>query len=501
MTRVEGALLAQSASEIVRRVHSGATSAAAECERAIEAAKRADLAGLNALVARHESKGDLLASADGAGRAAAERRHPARGRRGGALAGVVLAVADDVAELALPTTAGSRALAGYVSPFEATAVARVLDAGALILGKTNVAEFGIGRDTSTSAFGATRHPDGDGRDIGGASAGLAVAVAAGLVPAGLGVDAAGDLRVPAARCGVCAIKPTYGRVSRVGAFTHAPSLAVVGSVGRTVDDAALVLEVAAGRDPLDPTSADLRVVIRTASGPTDDGRPLRGIRIGRVAAAFAQAHTEVAAAAEAALVSLRDLGAEVRNVTLAAADLVEPTYRVISAVEAASALARYDGVRFGPRFEAGGVRALVERSRGERLSAVALDTVLLGTHLAGWPNGRADADTVLARAQAARARIAQRLVDHFKTLDLLVAPALLDELAPDAAPADRRAVDHADALMLAVNLAGLPAAVVPIGPTAVRRASLHFVGAHFAEATIVRAAAALERLAAAESRT
>jgi aspartyl-tRNA(Asn)/glutamyl-tRNA(Gln) amidotransferase subunit A len=479
-------------------VRRGQASATAALEAAIARLAEPRAESLNACVARHGTVRAALAAADSGGAASAARRRAARGAGGGLLAGVPFAAADDIADVGLPTTCGSRLLAGYVSPFESTAVARLLEAGGVLVAKTNADEFGLGRDTQTSAHGPALHPLEATRTPGGASGGLAAAVAAGLVPLGLGVDAGGDLRRPAGYCGVVGFKPTYGRVSRAGAVTHAPSLAQVGAVARTVDDVALALDLAGGRDPLDSTSAQSAGSLRTRGGPVEDGRPLRTLRVGRAREAIEQADAEVAALIEAALVSMRDLGAEVHDVTLGEADQVGPCHRALAAVETASALARFDGVRFGPRGEAGGVRALVEHARGNGLGPAALRQVLLGTHL-----GADGAAGLVPHAQAARARISQHLTNRLRTLDFIVAPtsrSVAPLLAAEHAAPLPPAADQADAWLLAANLVGLPAVSVPVGMVSGLPVGAHLIGRHFGDAVLVRAAAALERLARAEGR-
>jgi aspartyl-tRNA(Asn)/glutamyl-tRNA(Gln) amidotransferase subunit A len=262
-----------SAAEHAVAVRTGRVRPEAGVDAALDAARGADARRLNALVARHLSVRDAFTAAERAGGDVGRRRRAARGADGGVLAGVPVVLSDDLADLALPTTSGSRVLAGYVSPYEATAVARLLDAGALVLGKANMDEFGIGRTMADSAYGPTLHPADPTRSPGGACGGSAAAVAAGIVRMALGSDANGGVRRPAALCGVVGIKPTFGRVSRSGLATHAASLAQVGVFGVTVDDAALALEVVSGRDPRDSTTADIAVGTLRAGGNARRGRP------------------------------------------------------------------------------------------------------------------------------------------------------------------------------------------------------------------------------------
>jgi aspartyl-tRNA(Asn)/glutamyl-tRNA(Gln) amidotransferase subunit A len=267
-----------SAAALAEAVRAGRVAPEAALAASLAAAERLETADINAFVARHATPRDAQRAADALGAGAA--RHRARARRHGALAGVPLALKDNLCELGLPTTCGSRLLDGYVAPYEATAVARLLDAGAVVTGKTNMDEFGMGSSTEHSAYGPTRNPDRPVSRAGGSSGGAAAAVAAGVVRIAVASDTGGSVRQPAAFCGVVGVKPTYGRVSRRGLIAYASSLDQVGVLARTVDEAAL-----APRDHGRPRSAG-----RDERGHRGATLPCRLRRYGRRGAPARGAH-------------------------------------------------------------------------------------------------------------------------------------------------------------------------------------------------------------------
>ncbi len=485
-----GDLLELGASALAGMVRAGRVRADTAVQASLDAAR--DAGALNAFTAVHSSPRAALAAATRIGGRAADTRKGARGPGGGALAGVPVAVGDDLADLALPTTAGSRILAGYVSPYEATAVARLLDAGAVIVGKTNVDEFGMGWGTEHSAYGPTRNPAAPGRTPGGAAGGAAAAVAAGVVRVAFGNDAGGAVRQAAAGCGVVGVRPTYGRVSRSGLAGHAPSLDQVGAFGRTVDDAAAALEAVGGRDPRDATSADIAVpALRPPAGPVEDGRPLKGLRVGRPREYFDDGvDPELRARVDSALALVRDLGAEVKELSLPSTRLALAAYHAVAAAEAASSLARYDGVRFGWRAAADDGDAVTAATRTAGFGAEVVRRVVLGTHLLS----DADGDAHYRRAQDARARVAHDFADAFEDVDLLLTPTTPGPALPVGAAAgpSPAALRH-DAFTAPASLAGLPAASVPAGRVAGSPVGVQLVARHFGEAVLLRAAAALER--------
>ncbi len=478
------------AAALAELVRSGRARADVAVEASLELAAAHHGGGLNAFTAVHPRARAATAAAERVGGDTAVARRQARGKGGGPLAGVPAAIGDDLADLALPTTAGSRVLAGFVSPYEATAVARLYDAGAVVVGKTNVDEFGMGWGTEYSAYGPTRNPVDAARTPGGAAGGAAAAVAAGAVRIALGVDTGGAVRQAAAGCGLVGVRPTYGRVSRSGAVAHAPSLDQVGVIGRTVDDAAVALAAVAGRDPRDPTTADLAVpALRPPSGPVEDGRPLRGVRVGRPREYFGHdVDPDVRARVEAAVALARDLGAEVRELSLPHTDAALAAYHAIAAAEGASALARYDGVRFGPRAAADTPRGVYEATRGRGFGPEAARRIVLGTHLLSG----ADHDALYRKAQDVRARVAHDFAQALADVELLITPTT-PAPAPPLGAAANPDVYRYDAFTVAASLAGLPAGTLPVGRVGGRPVGAQIVARHFGEALLLRAAAALER--------
>jgi aspartyl-tRNA(Asn)/glutamyl-tRNA(Gln) amidotransferase subunit A len=295
---------------------------------------------------------------------------------------------------------------------------------------------------------------------------------------------------------VVAIRPTFGRVSRSGLVAVASSLDQLGVCARTVDDAAALLEVVAGRDPRDATTADLEVDrLRPPGGPFEDGRPLRGVRIGRPKQYFGDDVTPaVRAAVDAAIALARDLGAHVEDVSLEHSELALPAYHAVAAVEAASNLARYDGVRFGATSGAAGARAVYDGARAG-FGPEVVRRVTLGTHLLS----RADRAGSYRRAQEARARIARDLADALGDVDLLVTPTT-PAPAPTSGDVDADAALRQDAFTVGPSLAGLPAVTIPVGRVGGVPVGAQLVGRHFGEQLLLRAAAALERAVGPEVR-
>jgi aspartyl-tRNA(Asn)/glutamyl-tRNA(Gln) amidotransferase subunit A len=376
----------------------------------------------------------------------------------GPLHGIPVAVKDNLATLDMPTTCGSRILAGYVSPYEATAIRKLREAGATIVGKTNLDEFAMGSSTENSAWGPTLNPRDRSRVPGGSSGGSAAAVAAGYVPMALGSDTGGSVRQPAALCGVVGIKPTYGRVSRYGLVAFASSLDQVGTLGRTVRDATRLLEVVAGHDPRDATS-DIRPV-----GELSDaiGRGVKGLVVGVPQEYFPDSLSdEMRMRCDAALEGLQGAGAVVRSVSLPTTELAIPCYYVLAPAEASSNLARFDGVRFGARHPADDVRGMYEQTRTEGFGAEAKRRIMLGTFAlsAGYY------DAYYGAAQLVRARIRNDFRRAFDAgCDVLFTPTT-------PAPAFRlgeRTSDpvqmySSDVFTVTANLAGIPGISVPIG--------------------------------------
>ena len=418
-----------------------------------------------------------------------EQAHRARGVGEGPLAGIPVAVKDNLATADLPTTCGSRILEGFRSPYEATAVRRLRRAGAIILGKTNMDEFAMGSSTENSAFGPTRNPWRLECVPGGSSGGSAAAVAAGIVPVAVGSDTGGSVRQPAAFCGVVGIKPTYGRVSRYGLVAFASSLDQVGAIGRTVRDAAALLQVLSGHDPRDATSADRPVPSLAAACE----RGVRGLVVGVPREYFPPGLDPVVhRLTRQALTALAGAGAEVREVSLPHTEYAIPAYYLIAPAEASSNLARYDGIRFGRRRgEADSIGRLYERTRSEGFGTEVKRRILLGTYAlsAGYY------DAYYNRAQEARAIIA----DDFRRVFGDGVDVLLTPTSPTPAFAlgerlqDPYQMYLSDIFTVPANLAGVPALSVPIGLTGGLPVGGQLMAAHWREDTLLAAAATLER--------
>ncbi|MEX2356397.1 MAG: amidase family protein, partial [Thermaerobacterales bacterium] len=311
-------------------------------------------------------------------RAVDDRR--ARGEKLGPLAGVPVAVKDNICTMGVETTAASRMLAGFVPPYDATVIRRLEDAGAIVVGKTNLDEFAMGSSTESSAYQLTRNPWDLDRVPGGSSGGSAAAVAAGMVPLSLGSDTGGSVRQPAALCGVMGLRATYGRMSRYGLIAFASSLDVIGQFARDARDVALLLEVTAGHDANDSTSAALAVEQWTAAAA--QAEDLQGLRIGVPAEMLAEgADPRVMTAVDEAMAVLKDLGAEVHECSVPHARHALPVYYLVANAEAASNLSRYDGVRFGHRSEqAGDLHELYRQTRGEGFGPEVTRRIMLGTY-------------------------------------------------------------------------------------------------------------------------
>jgi aspartyl-tRNA(Asn)/glutamyl-tRNA(Gln) amidotransferase subunit A len=379
-------------------------------------------------------------------------------RAGGCLAGVPIAVKDNICTTDFPTTCGSRMLQGYVSPYSATAVRRLEAAGAWILGKTNLDEFGMGSSTEHSAYGPTRNPADRSRVPGGSSGGSAAAVAAGAVPAALGSSTGGSVRQPAALCGIVGLKPTYGRVSRYGLVAFASSLDHIGVLARSVRDAATVLEAIAGFDRRDATS-------QRRDPPRADrvsAAELAGRSIGIPGEYLGDELDDgVRAVMERTLGLLSRCGARITPVSLPSTELALACYYVIAPAEASSNLARYDGVRFGRR--APGVATLRElygRSRGEGFGDEVKRRIVLGTHVLSAPRYEA----FYVRALQLRRRVGDDIRRVLGEVDAIFAPTTPSPAFPlgsrCAVPTD---MYRADLYTVAANLAGIPALSVPIG--------------------------------------
>ena len=386
-----------------------------------------------------------------------------RGERLGPLAGVPIAIKDNICTRTLPTTAASAVLRGFRPPYDATVVSRLAAAGAIVVGKTNCDEFAMGSSTENSAYGPTRNPWALDRTPGGSSGGSAAAVARGMVPAALGSDTGGSIRQPAAFCGVVGLKPTYGRVSRYGLLAFASSLDQIGPFTTTADDAALVLAAIAGADPHDATCATRPV----PDWPAALTRGVAGLRIG-VPRGFVSTGVDAAVlqAFEAALAAWRDAGATIVDVELPNAPLAIPVYYLIATAEASSNLARYDGVRYGYRTRltpADGLREMYERTRDEGFGAEVKRRIMLGTFVlsAGYH------DAYYVKAQLVRAKVRDDYTRAFETVDVVATPTTpTPAFRLGEKTADPLQMYLADIFTVSANLAGLPAISLPCGADA-----------------------------------
>jgi aspartyl-tRNA(Asn)/glutamyl-tRNA(Gln) amidotransferase subunit A len=377
----------------------------------------------------------------------------------GPLAGVPVAVKDNICTSRFPTTCGSRILDGFRSPYDATAVRRLKAAGAGVFGKTNLDEFAMGSSTENSGFGAVRHPVDRGRVPGGSSGGSAAAVAAGVVPVALGSSTGGSVRQPASFCGVVGVKPTYGRVSRYGLVAFASSLDVIGILSRTVADAATVLEVIAGHDRFDATCQDRPVPRAGAASELDLSGVTLGVPEEYLGLGLDSGVREVF---ESALDEVRRAGAKVRSVSLPSTPAAIPCYYVIAPAEASSNLARYDGARYGYRTAAPDrLLDMYERSRGEGFGQEVKRRIMLGTYVlsAGYY------EAYYLRAHEVRLAIARDLERVFaEGIDAIFTPT-----SPTPAfrigekLADPYEMYLADVYTVSANLAGIPAVSIPIG--------------------------------------
>ncbi len=376
------------------------------------------------------------------------------------LLGVPMAVKDVLVVEGMPCTAGSKILEGFLPPFTATAVRRLQEAGAIVIGKTNTDEFAMGSSTENSAYGPTRNPWALDRVPGGSSGGSAAAVAARLVPAALGSDTGGSVRQPAAFCGLTGLKPTYGRVSRYGLIAYGSSLDCVGPLARTAEDAALLFALLAGRDPLDSTSADLPLTLPDLEAASTS-RPLRGLRIGVPDEYFvAGIQPEVEAGVRAAVEALAGLGAEVCPIRLPHTEYALPVYYILAPAEASANLARYDGIRYGPRLAGASPQEVMARTRGQRFGAEVERRIMLGTYALS----RGYYEAYYAQAQKVRTLIRRDFEAAFERVDLIAAPVAPTTAFPLGAHRDDPLSMYLeDIYTLPANLAGVPGLAFPVG--------------------------------------
>jgi len=405
----------------------------------------------------------------------------------GPLDGVPLGLKDVFCTRGVRTTCGSKILEGFVPPYDATVVARLVRAGAVILGKLNMDEFAMGSSTENSAYFTTRNPWDLSRVPGGSSGGSAAAVAADLAAATLGTDTGGSIRQPAAFCGNVGLKPTYGRVSRFGLIAFASSLDQVGPFAKDVLDAALMLQAVAGHDPMDSTSAAIPVPDYAAE--LDGG--VRGLRVGIPAEYFIEGlDAEVEAAVRAAVETLEGLGAKTESVSLPHTEYGLAAYYLIAPAECSSNLARYDGVKYGLRVP--GARDLIDmysRTRGAGFGTEVKRRVMLGTYAlsAGYY------DAYYGKAQKVRTLVQRDFQKAFERVDVIVAPTTPSVAFKMGERADPLSMYLNDVFTIPVNLAGLPGLSVPAGFTkSGLPIGLQVIGKAFDEATLLRTAKAYE---------
>ncbi len=475
-----------SAVSIADDVRSGRRSAQAilDLHRARIDAAEADVHAFN-LVLRREAD-DAAARVDAAVTA---------GRDPGPLAGVPVALKDNMCTRGLATTCSSRILEGWRPPYDATVVTRLAAAGAVIVGKTNLDEFAMGSSTENSAFGPTRNPHDLDRVPGGSSGGSAAAVAAGFAAVSLGSDTGGSIRQPASLCGLVGVKPTYGAVSRYGLIAFASSLDQIGPFAHTVEDAALVLEVIAGHDPMDSTSIEApapSLVSAVRQGRSDG---VEGLRIGIVAELSGEGiSADVLARVDVAAARLRDAGATVDRVSVPSTVLGLSAYYLIAPAEASSNLARFDGVRFGLRIVPEGsanVQDMMAATRAAGFGAEVKRRIMLGTYAlsAGYY------DAYYGQAQKVRTLIINDFKRAYQSFDVLLTPTSPSTaFAFGAKTADPMTMYINDVCTIPSNLSGDPAMSVPCGvgddglPVGVQ-----LLGPALSEALLFRCAAVIEK--------
>lgn len=469
-------MLPESISELAGRIARSETSARATVESSVKAAEQLNET-LNAFL-EIDRKGALQRADE-----------IDQSRENQPLAGVPIAIKDNLCVRGLQTSCGSKILGDYHPPYDATVVKRVLDAGAVIVGKTNCDEFAMGSSNENSAFGPVKNPWDLSRVSGGSSGGSAAAVAAGIVPIAFGSDTGGSVRQPASLCGVAGLKPTYGRNSRYGLVAFASSLDQVGVFGRRVSDVAAGLKVIAGRDPHDATTADVPVPDYLAQLTGD----IQGVRIGFPRALFGEGlDPDVRDSVEAAIQTYRDLGAEVVDVELPNAKYAIAVYYIIATAEASSNLARFDGVRYGFRAEeATTLRSMYKRTRDEGFGPEVKRRIMLGTYVlsAGY------VEAYYRKAQQVRMLLREDFGRAFQSCDAIITPTsptpafLIGEKTDDPL-----AMYLNDVYTVTANLVGVPGMSVPCGLSSERLPiGMQLLGPYWSEPLLLRLGDAYER--------
>ena len=474
-------VLGRTARELRQDVATGSMSAVEICRGALERIESAN-ASLNAF--------NHVAADRALGRAGVIDRRRAAGERLGPLAGVPIALKDNMCVRGMRTTASSKILDSFVPPYDATVVRRLEAAGAVIVGKTNCDEFAMGSSNENSAYGPVRNPWNLDTTPGGSSGGSAAAVAAQCVPIALGSDTGGSIRQPASFCGVVGLKPTYGRVSRYGLLAFASSLDQIGPFARTVSDAALALAAIAGHDTADSTSSTADVPDYLSSLTGD----LRGVRVG-VPRAFVSEGVDdrIRGAFDTALATLRDRGATLVDIDLPHAKYAIPVYYLVATAEASSNLARYDGVKYGYRSPAaknGTLREMYNRTRDDGFGAEVKRRIMLGTYAlsAGYY------DAFYLKAQQVRTLLRRDYEQAFQSVDVVAMPTSpIPPFRLGEKTADPLQMYLADIFTVSANLAGLPGISLPCGFADGLPIGFQLLGRMFDEPTILRVADAFER--------
>lgn len=406
-----------------------------------------------------------------------------------ALLGLPIAVKDLLAVKGMRCTCGSKILENFVPPFTATSIQRLLDAGVIIVGKTNMDEFAMGSSTENSAYGPTSNPWDLSRVPGGSSGGSAAAVAAQEVPIAIGSDTGGSVRQPASFCGLTGIKPTYGRVSRFGLVAYGSSLDTVGVLGHSAEDIVPIFEHMAGADPKDATSMNVPVPSIPLDGRTD----LKGLRVGVPAEYFIEGiQPEVEAAVRKAIQTFKEMGAEIVEVSLPHTSYALPVYYLIAPAEASANLARYDSIRFGPRASEDSLWGMFKETRGELFGAEVKRRIMLGTYAlsAGYY------DAYYGQAQKVRTLIKRDFDEAYQSVDVIACP-----VAPTTAfkqgqhTGDPLAMYLEDVFTLPINLAGVPGLAFPVGFDSNHMPiGMQLLGPHFKEEVLFKTAHAYQQV-------
>jgi len=404
------------------------------------------------------------------------------------LAGVPIAVKDVISTRGVRTTCGSKILENYIPPYDATAVQRLEDAGAVILGKTNCDEFAMGSSNENSAYGPVRNPEAPDRVPGGSSGGSAAAVAAGLAVVSLGTDTGGSIRQPGSFCGIPAMMPSYGRVSRYGLIAFASSLDRIGPFATNVHDIATVLQIIAGRDTNDSTSTTAAVPDYRAEAE----KPVKGLRIGIPKEYFgAGMDPDVRKKVEAGIELYRKLGCEVREIRMPHTDYAIAVYYIIATAEASSNLARYDGVRYGLRVDGDSLLSMYRKTRGAGFGAEVKRRIVLGTYVlsAGYY------DAYYLNGQKVRSLIAQDFRDAFTKVDAIVTPTSpVPAFKLGERTNDPLQMYLADIYTVTGSLAGVPGISVPCGKICGKLpVGLQIFGPPFGEGRVLQLAQAFEQ--------